>query len=52
MVLDNPDELLFMQEARLRFLQNSKNELKADDLSPDHIVANLLVSLGFFLPLD
>lgn len=52
MVLDDPDELLFRQKACLRLLEDCQNEFETDDLRPDHVVADLLVSLRFLLAFD
>ena len=40
MVLDDPDELSLLQEGRFGLLKDCEDELKADDLCSDHVVAN------------
>ena len=40
MVFDNPDELSLLQEGRFGLLKDCKDELEADDLRTDHVVAD------------
>lgn len=52
MVLDDPDELFLVQEARLWFLEDSQDELETNDLGADHVVADLLIGLWLLLSLN
>jgi len=52
MILDNPNELFLVKEARLWLLQDGENELQTDNLCANDIVADLLISLRFLLTLD
>ena len=51
-VLNDPNELLLLEEARLRLLEDGQDQLKTDYLRPYHVVADLLVTLWLFLPFN
>ena len=40
MVLDDPDELSLLQEGRFGLLKDCKDELKADNLRTNHVIAD------------
>lgn len=44
-VLDDVAELFPLKEARLGLLKNRQDEFEADDLRPDHVIAELFLPI-------
>ena len=51
-IFDDPDELSLLQEGRFGLLKDCKDELKADNLRTNHVVADWLVTIGLLFTFD